>query len=91
MENLFGLLFITWEDLQGVNLRRLSVTEPQNPGIAKTPRSGRGFLCGPHFLRDAVLLIKECTADLEREPKTEQEFNTPCSIKPNQMENRLDR
>jgi len=83
LENLFALLFITYENIEAIVASK---------GAKEVGSAKRGFICGPHLLRDVVNIIKDCTGELEREPKTEiDQSGVTCSILPTQFENRLDR
>lgn len=54
----------------------------------------KGFVCKKYIVRDLIYLVKECLEKLEEDPGTqwkEDNIDVPCSIKPVQVENRLDR
>ncbi|KAK6638772.1 hypothetical protein RUM43_007040 [Polyplax serrata] len=54
----------------------------------------RGFMCKKYIVRDLIYLVKECLEKLEEDSGAQNQsvsVDVPCSIKPSQMENRLDR
>lgn len=130
LENIFGLIFITYEDVRKVSYflngvidcekfldkistrnKFVSVEKCSSVKLGKLYSSHvstqvsevieeeslnkklklKGFMCKKYILRDLIYLVKDCLEKLEKDQSDEACDEVPCSIKPTQMENRLDR